>query len=46
VLPGGLAGVVDGLARLRAYKVSGQKLVVRPQESPEFDGVSGYAQTW
>ncbi|KAI0671364.1 GroES-like protein [Trametes maxima] len=34
VLPNGLAGINDGLARLRADKVSGQKLVAHPQETP------------
>ncbi|KAI0765636.1 GroES-like protein [Trametes elegans] len=34
VLPNGLAGINDGLARLKAGKVSGTKLVVRPQETP------------
>ncbi|EIW78306.1 GroES-like protein, partial [Coniophora puteana RWD-64-598 SS2] len=33
VLPGGLHGVAGGLERLRAGKVSGYKLVVRPQET-------------
>ncbi|EIW87291.1 GroES-like protein, partial [Coniophora puteana RWD-64-598 SS2] len=32
VLPGGLGGIVAGLERLEAGKVSGVKLVVRPQE--------------
>ncbi|EIN10087.1 GroES-like protein [Punctularia strigosozonata HHB-11173 SS5] len=34
VLPNGLAGVQEGLDLLRDGKVSGQKLVVRPQETP------------
>ncbi|KAI0765652.1 GroES-like protein [Trametes elegans] len=34
VLPDGLAGINDGLARLKAGKVSGTKLVARPQETP------------
>ncbi|EIW54862.1 GroES-like protein [Trametes versicolor FP-101664 SS1] len=33
VLPNGLAGVTEGLARLKAKKVSGKKLVVHPQET-------------
>ncbi len=33
VLPGGLAGIPDGLARLEAFKVSGTKLIARPQET-------------
>ncbi|KAF8972282.1 chaperonin 10-like protein [Flammula alnicola] len=33
VLPNGLGGIVDGLARLQADKVSGLKLVARPQET-------------
>jgi hypothetical protein len=33
VLPGGLAGIVGGLERMAADKVSGKKLVVRPQET-------------
>ncbi|KAG6842957.1 hypothetical protein H0H87_008972 [Tephrocybe sp. NHM501043] len=33
VLPGGLAGIVDGLERLENDQVSGVKLVVRPQET-------------
>ncbi|KDR68597.1 hypothetical protein GALMADRAFT_256879 [Galerina marginata CBS 339.88] len=33
VLPGGLAGIVDGLARMEADKVSGLKLVARPNET-------------
>ncbi|KAI0747048.1 GroES-like protein [Daedaleopsis nitida] len=36
VLPGGLAGVPDGCARMRDNKVSGTKLVVRPQETTRF----------
>ncbi|KAI0649502.1 GroES-like protein [Trametes meyenii] len=34
VIPKGLAGINDGLARLRANEVSGQKLVAHPQETP------------
>ncbi|KAI0355414.1 GroES-like protein [Trametes cingulata] len=34
VLPNGLAGVPDGLARMKANKVSARKLIVRPQETP------------
>ncbi|KAF8910481.1 chaperonin 10-like protein [Gymnopilus junonius] len=34
VLPNGLAGIVDGLARLEADQVSRLKLVVHPQETP------------
>ncbi|KAI0669017.1 GroES-like protein [Trametes maxima] len=33
VLPGGLHGVVPGLARVREGKVVGKKLVVKPQET-------------
>lgn len=33
VVPGGLAGIVGGLERLKQNKVSGKKLVVRPQET-------------
>ncbi|KZP13848.1 GroES-like protein [Athelia psychrophila] len=33
LLPGGLSGIVAGLERLREGKVSGAKLVVRPQET-------------
>ncbi|TCD71622.1 hypothetical protein EIP91_007369 [Steccherinum ochraceum] len=33
VNPGGLAGVPDGLDRLRMGQISGHKLVVRPQET-------------
>ncbi|TCD68535.1 hypothetical protein EIP91_010460 [Steccherinum ochraceum] len=33
VVPGGLAGIPDGLDRLRKDQVSGQKLVVHPQET-------------
>ena len=33
VVPGGLAGVAEGLERLKQNKVSGKKLVVRPQET-------------
>ncbi|TCD62492.1 hypothetical protein EIP91_006813 [Steccherinum ochraceum] len=35
VLPNGLIGIVDGLARLQADKVSGRKLVVHPQETQQ-----------
>ncbi|KAH9847268.1 GroES-like protein [Lenzites betulinus] len=34
VLPNGLAGINDGLARMKAKKVSGTKLVALPQETP------------
>ncbi|KAI0369738.1 GroES-like protein [Pilatotrama ljubarskyi] len=34
VLPNGLAGIVEGLARIKAKKVSGMKLVARPDETP------------
>ncbi|EIW54863.1 GroES-like protein [Trametes versicolor FP-101664 SS1] len=33
VLPNGLAGINEGLARMKANKVSGTKLVARPQET-------------
>ncbi|KAI9061171.1 GroES-like protein [Trametes sanguinea] len=33
VLPNGLAGIPDGLERLKANKVSGKKLVAKPQET-------------
>ncbi|TBU25010.1 GroES-like protein [Dichomitus squalens] len=33
ILPGGLAGIPEGLARLEAFKVSGTKLIARPQET-------------
>ncbi|OJT13872.1 Zinc-type alcohol dehydrogenase-like protein C2E1P3.01 [Trametes pubescens] len=33
LLPNGLAGITEGLARLKAKKVSGKKLVVHPQET-------------
>ncbi|KAI0358242.1 GroES-like protein [Trametes cingulata] len=33
VLPNGLAGIPEGLARIKANKVSGTKLVARPQET-------------
>lgn len=33
ILPDGLNGIVDGLARLRAEKVSGIKLIAHPQET-------------
>lgn len=33
VLPGGLAGAPEGLDRLENNKVSGKKLIVRPQET-------------
>ncbi|KAL0570054.1 hypothetical protein V5O48_011909 [Marasmius crinis-equi] len=33
-LPNGLAGITDGLERLRNNEVSGKKLVVLPQETP------------
>ncbi|KAI0351738.1 GroES-like protein [Trametes cingulata] len=34
VLPNGLAGIPEGLERLKATKVSGKKLVAHPQETP------------
>ncbi|KAI0671357.1 GroES-like protein [Trametes maxima] len=34
VLPNGLAGIPEGLERLKADKVSGTKLIGRPQETP------------
>ena len=34
VLPNGLAGIPEGLERMKQGKVSGIKLVVRPQETP------------
>ena len=34
VLPNGLAGIPDGLARLEADQVSRLKLVAHPQETP------------
>ncbi|KAH9885809.1 GroES-like protein [Cubamyces lactineus] len=34
VLPNGLKGISDGLARMKANKVSGIKLVAHPQETP------------
>ncbi|KAI0656639.1 GroES-like protein [Cubamyces menziesii] len=34
VLPNGLAGIPEGLERLENNKVSGTKLIVRPQETP------------
>jgi len=34
LLPGGLAGIPGGLARMEANKVSGVKLVAHPQETP------------
>ncbi|PIL35339.1 hypothetical protein GSI_02064 [Ganoderma sinense ZZ0214-1] len=33
ILPGGLAGIPGGLDRLEAFKVSGTKLIARPQET-------------
>ncbi|KAH9917142.1 GroES-like protein [Epithele typhae] len=33
ILPGGLAGIIDGLRRMENDEVSGVKLVVRPQET-------------
>ncbi|PIL32961.1 hypothetical protein GSI_05079 [Ganoderma sinense ZZ0214-1] len=33
VVPGGLAGIVEGLERLKQNKVAGKKLIVRPQET-------------
>ncbi|PPQ92601.1 hypothetical protein CVT25_007293 [Psilocybe cyanescens] len=32
VLPGGFAGILDSLARMKAGQVSGLKLVTRPQK--------------
>ncbi|KAI0822576.1 GroES-like protein [Trametes gibbosa] len=34
ILPNGLEGINEGLARMRENKVSGKKLVARPQETP------------
>ncbi|KAI9061172.1 GroES-like protein [Trametes sanguinea] len=34
LLPNGLAGINEGLAKLKANKVSGKKLVARPQDTP------------
>ncbi|CDO71820.1 hypothetical protein BN946_scf184939.g44 [Trametes cinnabarina] len=34
VLPNGLAGIPEGLERLKNNKVSGHKLIARPQETP------------
>ncbi|KAI0715805.1 GroES-like protein [Cerioporus squamosus] len=34
VLPNGLAGIPDGLERMKQNKVSGTKLIARPQETP------------
>ncbi|KAJ8496852.1 hypothetical protein ONZ51_g870 [Trametes cubensis] len=34
VLPNGLAGIPEGLERMKANKISGRKLVARPQETP------------
>ena len=33
VLPNGLAGITDGLKMFVELKVSGEKLIVRPQET-------------
>ena len=33
VVPAGLAGIAEGLERLKQNKVAGKKLVVRPQET-------------
>ena len=33
VLPDGLAGIPEGLDRLKENKVSGTKLIARPQET-------------
>jgi hypothetical protein len=33
VLPGGLHGIVGGLDRMAEGKISGKKLVVKPQET-------------
>ncbi|KXN83321.1 Zinc-type alcohol dehydrogenase-like protein C2E1P3.01 [Leucoagaricus sp. SymC.cos] len=35
LLPGGLAGIVEGLRKMEQNQVSGVKLVVRPEETPE-----------
>ncbi|KAF9555139.1 GroES-like protein [Agrocybe pediades] len=34
ILPNGLLGIPDGMARMEADQVSGRKLVARPQETP------------
>ncbi|KAG6810134.1 hypothetical protein H0H92_013166 [Tricholoma furcatifolium] len=34
ILPGGLSGIADGLERLELNRVSGVKLIIRPQETP------------
>jgi hypothetical protein len=34
VIPDGLNGIVGGLKRMEEDKVSGVKLVVRPEETP------------
>ncbi|KAJ8468614.1 hypothetical protein ONZ51_g9521 [Trametes cubensis] len=34
VLPNGLAGVAEGLARIKAQTVSGMKLIARPHDTP------------
>jgi hypothetical protein len=33
ILPKGLEGIVDGLARMAADKVSGKKLIAKPHET-------------
>ena len=33
VVPGGLAGIVEGLETLKQNKVAGKELIVRPQET-------------
>jgi NADPH:quinone reductase-like Zn-dependent oxidoreductase len=33
ILPNGLEGIIDGLARMAADKVSGKKLIAKPQET-------------
>jgi hypothetical protein len=33
ILPNGLEGIVDGLARMAADKVSGKKLIAKPHET-------------
>ncbi|KAI9000502.1 GroES-like protein [Trametes punicea] len=34
LLPNGLAGIPEGLARMKARQISGKKVVTRPQETP------------
>jgi hypothetical protein len=33
ILPNGLEGIIDGLDRMAADKVSGKKLIAKPQET-------------